>query len=114
MTGGRFRKLALSFPEAIESSHRDHPDFRVRKKIFATLTGDETGAAVKCDPGSLDLLVQRDPATFRNAWGGRWLGMDLRRVDESTAIELLEDAWRSIAPKRVVAAYDEVASRPRL
>jgi hypothetical protein len=37
MTAGDFRKLALSFPEAIESAHMRHPDFRVRGKIFATL-----------------------------------------------------------------------------
>src|SRR5690606_42156893 len=34
LTGDRFRELALSFPEAVESSHMDHPDFRVRKKIL--------------------------------------------------------------------------------
>jgi hypothetical protein len=32
-----FRKIALNFPEAIESSHMNHPDFRVGGKIFATL-----------------------------------------------------------------------------
>jgi hypothetical protein len=34
MTGDDFRKLALSFPEAIESAHMRHPDFRVGGKIF--------------------------------------------------------------------------------
>jgi hypothetical protein len=34
MTANDFRKVALSFPEAIESEHMDHPDFRVREKIF--------------------------------------------------------------------------------
>jgi hypothetical protein len=107
VTAARFRELALSFPEAVESAHMDHPDFRVRDKIFATLTADEGAGAVRCDPGSLDLLVQRDPVTFRNAWGKRWLGIDLSRLDESSAKELLEDAWRSIAPRSVVAAYGE-------
>ena len=37
MTVNEFRKLALSFPEAIESAHMHHPDFRVGGKIFATL-----------------------------------------------------------------------------
>ena len=37
MTANDFRKLALSFPEAIESAHMRHPDFRVGGKIFATL-----------------------------------------------------------------------------
>ena len=37
MTANEFRGLALALPEAVESSHMDHPDFRVRGKIFATL-----------------------------------------------------------------------------
>ena len=38
MTAEQFRRLALSFPEAFESSHMKHPDFRVRGgKLFATL-----------------------------------------------------------------------------
>lgn len=105
INGAAFRGIALSFPEAVESSHMGHPDFRVRKKIFATLIADETAGAVKCDPGNLDLLVRRDPDTFRNAWGGRWLGIDLGRVREPEVKQLLEDAWRLIAPKSVVAAY---------
>ena len=107
MTGDRFRELALSFPESVESSHMDHPDFRVRKKIFASLTSDEKAGAVRCDPTSLDLLVQRDPETFRDAWGGRWLGIDLSRVNDSEARELLKGAWRAVAPRSVVASYDK-------
>ncbi len=41
MTADEFRKLALELPEASESAHMDHPDFRVRDKIFATLGPDE-------------------------------------------------------------------------
>ena len=29
MTAGDFRRIALSFPETMESVHMDHPDFRV-------------------------------------------------------------------------------------
>ena len=37
MTATQFRKLALSLPDVVESSHQAHPDFRVLNKIFATL-----------------------------------------------------------------------------
>ena len=37
MTADEFRRIALSLPEAVEIGHMGHPDFRVRKKIFATL-----------------------------------------------------------------------------
>jgi hypothetical protein len=107
MNGHQFRKLALSFPEAVEGSHRGHPDFRVRKKIFATLNGDESAGHVKCDPVNLDLLVRENPQVFRNAWGGRWLGIDLSEVTEPEALRLLEDAWLSVAPKSLAASYEQ-------
>ena len=50
MTADEFRRLALSLPEAVESSHMDHPDFRVAGKIFATLGPDETWGMVKLTP----------------------------------------------------------------
>ncbi|HVB58611.1 MAG TPA: MmcQ/YjbR family DNA-binding protein [Candidatus Acidoferrales bacterium] len=37
MTPQAFHQIALRLPESIESSHMNHPDFRVRGKIFATL-----------------------------------------------------------------------------
>jgi len=34
MTAADFRRLALGFPEATESAHMDHPDFRVRAGLL--------------------------------------------------------------------------------
>jgi hypothetical protein len=45
MSSSRFRRAALSLPGAIEGAHRGHADFRVGKRIFATLGyPDDTGA----------------------------------------------------------------------
>ena len=75
MTTNDFRKLALSFPEAIESAHMRHPDFRVGGKIFATLgyPGKEW-AVVKLTPDEQKRFMQRDPRIFqpvKGAWGRR-------------------------------------------
>ncbi|NIQ57204.1 MAG: hypothetical protein GWN71_28640 [Gammaproteobacteria bacterium] len=78
----------------------------MREKIFATLDADESTGHVKCDPTGLDLLVRAQPSAFRDAWGGRWLGIDLTEVNEAEVIELLEGAWRSLAPKMLAASYD--------
>lgn len=43
---------------------------------------------LKSTAANVDALVRTDPATFRNAWGGTWLGVDLARVDRSTLREL--------------------------
>src|SRR6266850_6818968 len=75
MTVNDFRKLALSFPEAIESAHMDHPDFRVRGKIFATLGyPDKDSGVVKLTPDEQRDFVGSDPNVFqpvKGAWGRR-------------------------------------------
>jgi YjbR protein len=51
VTADDFRKLALSLPEAVESAHMHHPDFRVRGKIFATIGyPDRNWAVAKLTP----------------------------------------------------------------
>ena len=75
MTANDFRKLALSFPEAVESAHMHHPDFRVGGKIFATMgyPSDEW-AVVKLTPGEQRQFVRADAETFRavkGVWGRR-------------------------------------------
>lgn len=95
--------MALSLPEAYEGAHMGHADLRVRDKIFASLPNDESVAAVKISPASLDALVREDPETFRNAWGGRWVGVRLDRVSRSVMRALLQDAWAMTAPKSLAA-----------
>ena len=41
------RKLALSFPEAVEMPHFEKASFRVKKKIFATLDAKKNRCVVK-------------------------------------------------------------------
>jgi len=99
------RKLALALPEAQESSHQGHPDFRVRNKIFATLPPGGRIAVLKITPADLDDLIQRDAETFRDIWGGRWLSVSLDRVAPEVFHKLLVDSWRLTAPKTLVRAY---------
>jgi hypothetical protein len=37
MSASRFRKIALGLPNAIEGAHQGKADFRVKKRILATL-----------------------------------------------------------------------------
>ena len=79
-----------------------HADLRVRNKIFASLPNDPTMVAVKVAPANLDALVRDDAATFRDVWGGRWVGVALAAVSVDTLQALLEDAWALTAPKSLV------------
>ena len=65
MTANEFRKLALDLPEVAEAQHMNHPDFRVRGKIFATLAyPDKTFAMVKLSLPDQRKFTQADKETF--------------------------------------------------
>ena len=109
MTGDEFRRAALSFPEAVEKETWGHPTFRVREKMFAAMSTDGDSASVKASREAQSALVGAEPETFSvPAYVGQhgWVGIRLERVDPTEAAELLDEAWRATAPKRVVAAYD--------
>jgi len=80
-----------------------HTDFRVCNKIFASLPKPGQ-VAMKIAPENLDALVRSDPETFKDVWGGRWLGVNLDRVTRPVLRDLLEDAWRLTAPKSLRSA----------
>ena len=112
MTVDEFRTLALNQPEAAEAAHMDHPDFRVRGKIFATLGHpDEGWGMVKLTVDQREEFVREDPDVFRPVPGG-WgrTGATHVRLSAATA-ELLQPAltaaWRNVAPKRLVQQVDQ-------
>jgi hypothetical protein len=109
MTGDAFRRAALSFPEAVEKEPWGHPTFRVRDKMFASMSSEGESGTVKATREAQAALVGSEPETFSvPAYVGQhgWVGIRLERVDPEEALELLDEAWRMTAPKRVVAAYD--------
>ena len=70
MTARDFREIALSFPEAVESAHMRHPDFRVGGRIFATLGyPDEEWGTIKSTPEERRKFVQVNPEMFRPVKG---------------------------------------------
>jgi len=70
VTPDEFRRLALALPEAAESEHMGHPDFRVRKKIFATLWPDGGYGVVMLTPEQQTVVKQAEPAMFVPVPGG--------------------------------------------
>jgi hypothetical protein len=106
MTANDFRRLALSLPETVESSHMDHPDFRVAGKIFATLGyPDAAWGMVKLPPLHQDLFIQAAPEAFvvvKGAWGRRGAtSVRLAKVKKAILRKALVSAWRFTAPRRL-------------
>jgi hypothetical protein len=111
MTADDFRDLALAFPEAGESAHMGHPDFRVGGMIFATLGPDESWGMVKLTPDQQGLFLRTSPAAFKpasGAWGRKGATIvTLTAAEEPTVRQALTAAWRNTAPKRLVREYDD-------
>jgi hypothetical protein len=108
MSANRFRKAALALPDAIEGAHQGHADFRVGKRIFATLGHpDDSWGMVKLTVEQQTMLVQAEPEIFRpvpGGWGkGGSTNVRLSKADAKTLRSALSMAWRNVAPKSLIA-----------
>jgi hypothetical protein len=107
VTIARVRKLALAMPEVVEEETWDEPTWRVRGKIFV-MGGPDT-IAVKASRTDQAELIASAPDTYRVApYVGRygWVSVTLAHADAGELSELIVEAWRMTAPKRLVKTYD--------
>jgi hypothetical protein len=89
-------------PDAVEHADMNHPDFRVGKKIFATLGyPDAKSGMVKLNSEQQRFLVSAKPKIFAPAhrgWGRNGSTLtDLEAIDETTAASAVQMAWENIA-----------------
>jgi hypothetical protein len=95
--------------EVIVVEWGDHPTFRVNNKMFASGAPDSTTMSVKASKEDQAELVASRPETFAVArYVGRfgWIEVQLPNVDEAELRELLTDAWRRTAPKKLIKELD--------
>ena len=99
MTTDDFRRIALSFAGAEESSHMGQPDFRVGGKIFATLASAQQGYGnLKLSPEQQAAFVRELPDMFLPIAGG-WGRMGMTHIRLASAKEevlagALGAAWK--------------------
>ena len=115
----RLRKLCLALPEAHEVEAWGEPTFRVRNKLFAMYAsadshhgGGRPAVWCKAAPGNQSLMVRAAPERFfvppyvgPSGWVGVWLDGDA--VDWDELADVLRDAYRLVAPKRLTRLLDE-------
>lgn len=103
MTDDDFRRIALGMKDAVESSHMDHPDFRVQGRIFATLHADLKWGMVKLTPEQQERFVADAGDAFvpeKGAWGLQGCtAVRLDAVDEEVLGEAMTLAWRNASEK---------------
>jgi hypothetical protein len=114
----RLRSICLALPEAHEVEAWGEPTFRVRNKIFAMYAGADNHhgrgtAAVWCKatPLNQDLLVRAQPRRFfvpPYVGPKGWIGVRLNGTPSwRTIADLVLDAYRQTAPKRLLSQLDE-------
>ena len=103
------RQLGHALPGVEEGLSSGTPVLRVRGRFMAHLQQDDDSLLIRIDYLKRDILLNADPKTFYVTDFYRCYPMMLVRlssVDRKTLNDLLEQAWRLTAPKRLVEAYD--------
>jgi hypothetical protein len=96
ITAQRVRELVAALADAQEGAHHGHPDFRVDKRIFATLSEAEDRAALRLTSVEARALAERAPEVFRLVSDREpvtWVSVLLASADETEFTDLLEEAW---------------------
>ncbi len=110
----RLRAICTGLPEVTEKLSHGEPTWFVRKTfvMFADHHHDDRLAFwCAAPPGAQEELVAAEPGRFfRPPYvGGRgWLGvyLDVPDVDWTEIAEIVTDAYRQVAPKKLVAQLD--------
>lgn len=103
------RRIAGSLPGSYEVVVRDRVKFRVGRYVYIAFSRDETIMGFGYLREERDALVASDPETFlppeRVDERYHWVQARMAALDEEQLRELVIDAWRIAAPKRLVAEY---------
>lgn len=112
----RVRELAMALPEVSERLSHGAPAWFVREKRTIAMFSDDhhddgrLALWVPAPSGEQEALIADDPGRyFRPPYVGPsgWVGVILHPAPDWQRVEeLIEDAWRHVAPKRLVAVYD--------
>jgi hypothetical protein len=109
----RVRELCTAFPGVEERQSHGEPTWFVKKSfvMFANHHHDDRLAFwCAAPPGAQDVLVAAEPERYfappyvgHRGWLGVYLDVD---VDWDAVALIVEDAYRCVAPKKLVAAWD--------
>jgi len=107
-------RLALALPGVEEGTSYGTPAFKVGGKLLARLREDGESLVVRIGFLERELLMKADPETFYIT--DHYLNypavlVRLPKVRAAKLGEVLEQAWRQVAPKRLLALAGE-ARRP--
>lgn len=111
----RVRKICLALPESSEKVSHGEPTWFVKKKVFCIFANNHHGDGhvavwVPAPSGVQAALIEAEPAVFFRppyVGGKGWVGIELRKVKVGALKGHIEQAWKLVAPAKVVAAFED-------
>jgi hypothetical protein len=103
------RDCALALPGVEEGPSYGTPAFRVARKVFLRLREDGDSLVLKTDFFERDFLLGSDPTAFfteAHYDGYPAVLVRLSTVPREQMRGLIVDAWRRLASRKLLAAYD--------
>jgi hypothetical protein len=102
--------FAASLPDAGERDYREESTiFTFRGRGLGYVSGDGRHLFVKSTLAERDAMVRSRPEVYSEWYtSGRfgWVQVRLDGIDRAEAEELVLEAWRLTAPKRLVREFD--------
>ena len=103
--------IATRFPGVEVTTAYGTPSLKVRRKFIGRLRTDPDALVLRvADMGEREALLQGQPDAFFTTPhydGYPYVLIRLEAVDPGELEELIEEAWRTRAPKRLVAEYEK-------
>jgi len=114
----RVRRICLALPETWEKISHGEPTWFVGKKVFAMFSNNHHGdghvaVTVPAAIGIQEMLIRKAPKKFyRPPYVGcrGWIGIEVDRVSDKELALHIHEAWKLIAPKKLVSASDNPRS----
>jgi hypothetical protein len=109
VTFERARLVAHDFPGVEDGSSYGTPALKVRGKLLARLHQSGECLVLRADLLDREILMQSDPEVFfitDHYRGYPWVLVRFATVDPRALPDLIERAWRLVAPKSLQAKYD--------
>ncbi|MEP6620109.1 MAG: MmcQ/YjbR family DNA-binding protein [bacterium] len=115
MTYADIVTIALALPGVEESTSYGTPSLKVKGKFMARLKEDGDTLVLRVSFVVRDHLLQKSPHVFfltDHYRGYPAVLVRMAKVPRGTVSQLLEDAWREVAPKTLVKQFDLNPSKP--
>jgi len=117
--GMSLRDFALTYPDSVEEFPWDHRAIKVRRKIFLILADNDGLLRVTTKLPVSGTMALEMPFVERTGYGLGKSGWVTATFEPTSIVpiemlrEWIDESYRTVAPKKLVAKLDDVASLPK-